>query len=164
MNSKRTILIALALSLISLLALAGYTQYAQASAGNTAGQNRLVGTWVCDVPGEPPFRALQTFHADGTFTETSSLLAQGQEGPAHGAWKRDGQEYDLTFQLFAFDPETNESSGMFRVRIRLQVDSATHLTATYNIVEFIEPDGTIVELFQGPDAYTCDRLEVVPVP
>ncbi|GAB4582083.1 MAG: hypothetical protein Fur0022_48360 [Anaerolineales bacterium] len=161
MNTKRNILITLAISLLALLALVGFMQVRSAQAESS---NRLVGTWVCDVPGEPAFRALQTFHADGTFTETSSLLAIGQEGPAHGAWKRNGSEYNLTFQLFAFDPDTTESTGMFRVRIRLQVDSATHLTATYGIVEFIEPDGTIIELFQGPDTYTCDRLEVVPVP
>lgn len=128
------------------------------------GRRKIVGTWVCDVPGEPAFRALQTFHADGTFTETSSLLTRGEEGPAHGVWIRDDGEYQLTFQLFAFDPATSESTGMFRVRVALEVDSPNHLTATFGVVDFIEPDGTITELFRGPEAYTCDRLNVVPVP
>jgi hypothetical protein len=162
MNTKRTILIALVLCLIGLLALAGF---AQASPANADSANKLAGTWLCDVVSAPePFRALQTFHEDGTFTETSSLLAEGQEGPAQGVWVRDGRDYQLTFQLFAFDPETTESTGMIRVRIRLQVDSATHLTATYGIVEFIEPDGTVIELGAGPDPYTCTRVEVIPVP
>jgi hypothetical protein len=165
MKTKRTILIALVLSLISLLALAGYTQYVQASTGNADSANRLVGTWLCDVVAAPePFRALQTFHADGTFTETSSDLAKGVEGPAHGVWVRDGRDYQLTFQLFAFDPETTESTGMIRVRIRLQVDNATHLTATHGIVEFIEPDGTVIELDSSPNPYSCNRVEVIPVP
>src|SRR5687768_11370753 len=66
-------------------------------------RRKIVGTWICDVPnGQPvPFQALQTFHADGTFTETSSLLGRGEEGPAHGVWSRDDGLYRLTFQLFA---------------------------------------------------------------
>ena len=77
-------------------------------------RRKLVGTWICDVPnGDPvPFMALQTFHADGTFTETSSLLGRGEEGPAHGVWSRDDGKYRLTFQLFAFDPATGDNVGM----------------------------------------------------
>lgn len=165
MITKRTVLTTILISLIGFLALAGYTQYVQASTGNADGPNRLVGTWLCDVVAAPePFRALHTFHADGTYTETSSELAKGLEGPAHGVWVRDGRDYQLTFQLFAFDPETTESTGMIRVRIRLQVDSETHLTATYGIVELILPDGTVIELDSSPNPYTCNRLEVIPVP
>jgi hypothetical protein len=147
--------------LIGFLALTGF---AQASASSEKAAGRLAGTWLCDVGGPEPFRALQTFHEDGTFTETSSLLGQGEEGPAHGVWRRDGRQYQLTFQLFAFDPGTGESPGMIRVRIRLKVDSPDHLTANFGVVEFIDPDGTVTELDRSPDPYTCNRLKVVPVP
>lgn len=159
MNTKRIIILLVIVGLIAAIASSAY-----AARADDDGRRKIVGTWVCDVPGEPPFRALQTFHEDGTFTETSSLLAQGQEGPAHGVWNRQGGKYQLTFQLFAFDPATGESTGMIRVRVSLIVDSPDHLTATFSVVDFIDPDGTITELFRGPDAYTCDRLQVVPVP
>jgi hypothetical protein len=159
MNLKRISITLLVVGMIAALVTSAYTANA-----DDGGRRKIVGTWLCDVPGEPAFRALQTFHADGTFTETSSLLAQGQEGPAHGVWMRDDGEYQLNFQLFAFDPSTGESTGMIRVRVSLAVDRPDHLAATFGVVEFIDPDGTITELVRGPDAYTCNRLEVVPVP
>jgi hypothetical protein len=159
MNIKRISILLVIVGVIATLVTSAYTANA-----DDGGRRKLAGTWLCDVPGEPAFRALQTFHADGTFTETSSLLAQGQEGPAHGVWVRDDGGYQLTFQLFAFDPGTGESTGMIRVRVSLVVDSPDHLMATFSVVDFIDPDGTITELFRGPDAYTCTRLKVVPVP
>lgn len=159
MNIKRISRKLLILAVIAALATTAYV-----AADSDGARRKLVGTWVCDVPGDPGFRALQTFHADGTFTETSSLLGLKEEGPAHGAWIRDDGEYQLTFQLFAFDPSTGESTGMFRVRVSIELDSLDHLTASFGVVDFIDPDGTITELFRGPDAYTCDRLKVVPVP
>jgi hypothetical protein len=128
---------------------------------------KIVGTWFCDVAveeGQPPFRALHTFHADGTFTETSSDLAKGLEGPAHGVWKRTDDGYLLTFQLFAFDADTHESTGMTRVRISLRLDGQDEIKATFGIVDSIDLDGNITELFRGPDPYTCTRVKVVPVP
>ena len=126
-----------------------------------------MGTWVCDVAveeGQPPFRALHTFHADGTFTETSSDLAKLLEGPAHGVWKRADDKYQLTFQPFAFDQDTHESTGMIRVRVSLRVDGPDHLSGLFSVVDSIDLDGNITELFRGPDPYTCTRLKVVPVP
>jgi len=159
MNIKRISILFVIVGVIAALVTSAYSANA-----DDGGRRKLVGTWLCDIPGEAPFQALQTFQADGTFTETSSLLAQGQEGPAHGVWVRDGGEYQLNFQLFAFDPSTGESTGMIRVRVSLQVDGPDHLTATFGVVEFIDPDGTVTELVRGPDAYTCTRLKVVPVP
>lgn len=159
MNTKRIKFALLIVGLIAILVTSAF-----AAKADDDGRRKLVGTWVCDVPGEPPFRALQTFHADGTFTETSSLLGQEQKGPAHGVWSRDDGKYRLTFQLFAFDPATGDNVGMIRVRISLRLDSADHLTATFGFADFIDPDGTITELGGGPDAYTCERMKVVPVP
>src|SRR5687768_6016306 len=111
MNLKR---ISIALLIIGVIATLVTSAYA---ANDDDGRGKIVGTWVCDIAGEPPFRALQTFHADGTFTETSSDLAKLEEGPSHGVWKRADDKYQLTFQLFAFDPDTHESTGMVRVRV-----------------------------------------------
>jgi hypothetical protein len=111
-----------------------------------------------------PFQALQTFHEGGTFTETSSLLGRDEEGPAHGVWKRDGKLYRLTFQLFAFDPGTGDSVGMIRVRITLKQEGADQLNATASFVEFIAPDGSVTELGNETNPYTCTRVQVLPVP
>ena len=159
MNKKR---ISIVLAIIALIS-AVFTSAFGAKADDDD-RRRIVGTWVCDVPnGDPvPFQALQTFHDDGTFVETSSLLGRGEEGPAHGVWKRDGRIYRLTFQLFAFDPATGDHVGMIRVRVSLQLDKHDLLTATFASADFIHPDGTIEELGGGPDAYTCTRMEVVP--
>jgi len=54
--------------------------------------------------------------------------------------------------------------GMIRVRVSLKVVKPDHLTATFGFADFINPDGTITELGGGPDAYTCTRMNVVPVP
>jgi hypothetical protein len=158
------------LLITALIAALATSVYAAANPAEAARQNKLVGTWVCSVHEGAPdaFKALQTFHADGTFTETSSLLAKGEEGPAQGVWAKSAGKgenvYDLTFQLFAFDPASRESVGMLRIRISLRLDGADHLTATSEFAEFVNPDGTITELGGGPDAYTCDRLQVIPVP
>ena len=160
MNIKRISITLFVVGMIAALVTSAYTAKAD------DGRRKLVGTWICDVPnGDPvPFMALQTFHADGTFTETSSLLGRGEEGPAHGVWSRDDDIYRLTFQLFAFDPATGDNVGMIRVRVSLKVDKPDHLTATFGFADFIDLDGTITELSGGPDAYTCTRMNVVPVP
>lgn len=159
MNIKRISVRLLMVALIAAIATSAYTAKADDDS-----RRKIVGTWVCDVPnGDPvPFQALQTFHEDGTFTETSSLLGRGEEGPAHGVWKRDGRLYRLTFQLFAFDSATGDNVGMIRVRVSLKLDKADLLTATFASADFINPDGTITELGGGPDAYTCTRMKVLP--
>ncbi|HKY55174.1 MAG TPA: hypothetical protein VJM08_12745 [Anaerolineales bacterium] len=161
MNVKR-----ISISLLMVILLVAIATSAYSAKADDDGRRKIVGTWVCNVhEGSPdPFQALQTFHADGTFTETSSNLAKGEEGPAHGVWSKDGNKYHLTFQLFAFDPASSESVGMIRVRISLRLDDADHLTATSELAEFIDPDGNITELGGGPDAYTCTRMKVLPVP
>jgi hypothetical protein len=161
MNNKR---IKSALLLVGLIAILVTSAFA---ANGEDDRRKIVGTWFCDIAveeGQPPFRALQTFHADGTFTETSSDLAKLLEGPAHGVWSRDDGRYRLTFQLFAFDPDTHVSTGMIRVRVSLRLDGPDKLKATFAAVDSIDFDGTITELFSGPDAYTCSRIKVVPVP
>ena len=126
----------------------------------TAG-NELVGTWNCNIgesdAGNPPFEALQTFNFDGTFVETSSLLGMNGEGPAHGVWERDAGRYILTFELFVFDPGTGESVGRVRVRNLIRVAGNRMSFISYNVVDFIEPGGNVIE---GIDSgtYTAQRL------
>jgi len=164
MNKKRILLI---LALVSVLLGVAATAWAQTSDATILGRpSRLTGTWLIDVSesdqGLPPFRALQTFHADGTFTETSSLLGGGEEGPAHGVWQRiDRDDYALTFYLFVFD-ENGDAAGMVRVRVAIHLIDSDHLTGD-TAVDFIEPDGTVIpDVDSGP--FTGERLLVEPVP
>lgn len=121
----------------------------------------LVGTWTVQVssPDGAPFQALQTFHADGSFTETSDLLATLTEGPAHGVWVRDGDVYRLTFLLFAFD---GERSPVGRIRVRAEVhyspDRPGRFTADYQ-VDFLGNDGTTLNGI-GTGSGTARRLRV----
>lgn len=131
-------------------------------AENSSIGNDLVGTWFCSVGespgGAPPFEAYQTFNSDGTFVETSSLLGGNGEGPAHGVWERSIRGYLLTFELFVFDPMTGESVGRVRVRNYIRTNGRNNFTS-YNVVDFIEPDGTVIE---GIDSgvYTAERVRV----
>ena len=111
------------------------------------------GSWNIKVAesdgGFPPFEALHTFGLDGTFVETSSNLATGTEGPAHGVWERvRPNRYLLTFELFIFDPQTGASVGRVRVRCSIQMRSANELTAM-TAVDVIEPDGTVISDVDG---------------
>ena len=157
MNIKRISVRLLIVALVTAVAASAYTARVDDDA-----RQKLVGTWACNVAGDPSFQALHTYHADGTFTETSSLLGQGQEGPAHGVWDRNGNKYGLTFQLFAFDPETGESTGMIRVRVTLKVDKPDHIKATFGSADLIDLDGNVTALGGGPDPYTCTRVKVLP--
>jgi hypothetical protein len=126
-----------------------------------AGQNALVGTWYITVPGPTPeenFYAYQTFGADGTFVETSSLLATLTEGPAHGVWEKARRGFVLTFELFAFDPESRSPVGRVRVRNYLQVADADHFTSD-SAVDFIELDGTVIpNIATGP--FSGERVQL----
>jgi hypothetical protein len=123
----------------------------------------IVGTWSVHIPtsntGLPPFNALQTFHDGGTFTESSDLLITQTEGPAFGVWKGNGHRYNLTFQLFAFDPDKKESVGMVRVRAFIRMISDDEFEAE-SVVDFIAPDGTIEKGIDG-GPFTGKRVKVI---
>lgn len=113
----------------------------------------LVGTWYVTVPGPTPeetFYAYHTFGLDGTFVETSSLLISLTEGPAHGVWERRFNGNVLTFELFAFDPETSTQVGRVRVRCFIRPDGRNGMTAE-TAVDFIDLDGTVTpNIATGP--------------
>lgn len=125
-------------------------------------KSALVGTWVINVPASPggaEFNALQTFHAEGTMTETSDLLAKLGEGPAHGAWTGKKRDYQITFELFVFDPDGN-SAGRVRVRATIRLTDEDNFTADSS-VDFIEPNGNVIpDIGSGP--FTGTRLKVMP--
>lgn len=137
-------------------------QEARSLEGTELSKTALVGTWVINVPASPggaEFNALQTFHADGTMTETSDLLAKLGEGPAHGAWTGKKRDYQITFELFVFDPDRNPA-GRVRVRATVRLTDEDNFTAD-SAVDFIEPNGNVIpDIGSGP--FTGTRLKVMP--
>lgn len=137
-------------------------QEARLLEGTELSKTALVGTWVINVPASPggaEFNALQTFHADGTMTETSDLLAKLGEGPAHGAWTGKKRDYQITFELFVFDPDRNPA-GRVRVRATVRLTDEDNFTAD-SAVDFIEPNGNVIpDIGSGP--FTGTRLKVMP--
>lgn len=125
----------------------------------------LTGTWRVYIPqsngGFPPFNAYHTFNADGTFTEVSDLLTTLTESPAHGVWSGKKSDYQLTFELFVFDPQTKAPAGRVRVRCAITLSEDGNSFTAQSLVDFIEPGGTIIEAVDsGP--FTGTRVTVVP--
>lgn len=141
------------------------------AAANSMGESRievgqvareLTGSWNVQIPesdgGAAPFEALHTFGGDGTFVETSSLLGTRTEGPAHGVWSRTLGGFILTFELFAFDPDTGEAVGRVRVRNFIQYsDRGGNAFQALSTVDFIEPDGNVISDIDG-GPFTATRI------
>ncbi len=126
----------------------------------------LTGTWRVAIPtsdgGLPPFNAYQTFSDDGTFTEVSDLLTTQTESPAHGVWSGKKSDYQLTFELFVFDPETKLPAGRVRVRNNITLSADGDSFTSDSVVDFITPDGMVIEgVDSGP--FSGTRVKVVPI-
>jgi hypothetical protein len=124
-------------------------------------KKRIVGTWVLTVfPSDSPaFGSLQTYNADGTMTETSSLLPQLSVSPAHGVWEGKKNDYTVTFEMFAFD-QTGETVGRLRVRGRVRVNNDDTLTGD-GLLDLILPDGSVIPNIASTPV-TGTRRKVVP--
>ncbi|MBK8900282.1 MAG: hypothetical protein IPM53_03795 [Anaerolineaceae bacterium] len=90
----------------------------------------LVGSWKLTIArsqaGLPPFLALHTYFADGTMTETTSVMGKVTEGPGHGIWRSAGEEFASAFELFSFD-ESGEYTATVRVRVTIRLDGSDQI-------------------------------------
>ena len=114
-------------------------------AAPAAGGGVLIGAWVIDVQNvlTPPFQAMQTFHIGGSMNESTDLLAGLGEGPGHGGWRKDGDAFTATFELFIFNPDRTPA-GIIRVRETLKLTDENSLTG-FAVADIILPDGTLIE-------------------
>ncbi|MBL8114132.1 MAG: hypothetical protein JNK60_14725 [Acidobacteria bacterium] len=123
----------------------------------------IVGTWYVVVPGPTPadnFYAYQTFNADGTFVETSSLLGGLTEGPAHGSWRQVGLDtFRLTFELFFF--ENGAPAG--RVRVRATVNATGGRLLADSAVDILDLDGTVLAENVGGGPFSGQVVAVLPL-
>jgi hypothetical protein len=131
---------------------------------NTQSPVPLVGTWKLNIDRSktnlPPFLSLHTYFADGTMTETTSELGKGGEGPGHGVWQGQSEDYEATFELFLFS-DCGEFTGTAQVRTVIHLDDPDHISGQA-IVDLIAPDGRIeanidVSPFEGT------RVKVIPI-
>jgi hypothetical protein len=74
-------------------------------------------------------------------TETTSELGKGVEGPGHGVWEGQGDEYTGTFELFLFS-DSGEYAGTARVRIEIRLDSPDHISGQA-AVDLMALDGSL---------------------
>lgn len=137
-------------------------QESESGAVLQANDDKIVGTWVVHIPasdgGGAPFDALHTFGGDGTFVETSSLLATLTEGPAHGVWKGKKRDYDYTFELFVFNADQTVA-GRVRVYGSIHINGDNNFTGTYTVA-FINLDGSVDDAIDGGE-FTGTRLQVI---
>jgi hypothetical protein len=106
-------------------------------------QSPLVGSWKLSIArsqaGLPPFLALHTYSADGTMTETTSVLGKATEGPGHGIWHSVGEKFISAFELFSFD-ESGEYVATVRVRATIRLDGSDQIRGE-TAVDIFPPDG-----------------------
>ncbi len=147
----------------SLLALVLCFASTAAEAAQGKSLDPIVGTWTVTVSNSDgsSFNAIQTFHADGTFTETSDLLGKLPEGPSHGVWEKDGEVYRLTFVLFGFDA-TGAANGKIRVRGEMRLRPGNRdFDASYK-VDNLPADGTVLDTV-GTGTGIARKLQVLPL-
>lgn len=137
-------------------------QESESGAVIQANEDKIVGTWVVHIPasdgGGAPFDALHTFGGDGTFVETSSLLATLTEGPAHGIWKGKKRDYDYTFELFVFNADQTVA-GRVRVYGSIHINGDNNFTGTYTVA-FINLDGSVDDAIDGGE-FAGTRLQII---
>jgi hypothetical protein len=95
----------------TLLCFAGIASASEAATPKTG--RSPVGAWkmqvtfvTCDTwaPFRAPFPALNTFYADGNFSEVSSGLGPAFRNPGHGRWARTGKNaLAITSEIQLFD-------------------------------------------------------------
>jgi hypothetical protein len=119
----------------------------------------IVGVWHVTVESAdfPPFQALQAYHRDGTYTDTTDILGTLSEGPGLGVWRRMGSEYVVTFELFAFE-EDGSPAGTVRVHNTVRNVGRSSFEGT-GTVDFVTPDGMLLEGV-GSATFTGERLKV----
>ena len=140
MQRKRSIVVALAVLMlvIGVVSAPAAQKPAQASA--------IVGSWdaVVTIEGQPPFRALATFNADGTTVESSSH-PPSVRSPAYGVWSRTGPNvFAMTRLFFRFNPATGAYLGTTKVNATVTVSTDRKSFTAVSRSEMRDPAGALV--------------------
>lgn len=137
-----------------------------------AGRPDITGTWLVNInfnagaanavaqtslpaPGvrtQAPFVAVETFHADGSFIETSLTDYQPPAGPpGQGVWERTGnREFALTFYGVSLTDLLNpQLLGTYKVRSKLKLNRTGEEFSGPFVVEIYDATGNLVTTFDG---------------
>lgn len=125
----------------------------------------LTGAWLVDVTPQgqgapPPFKALASFHSDGTLVETESdTLIPPFITPGHGVWEkvRNGV-FAFKILFLTFDGQGN-FTGTAKVHGTIFIDGGSPDQYTSPAtVEFFDADGNF--LFGGDASGTARRIKL----
>ena len=143
MNQMRSIVAAMA---VLALAIGVVSAGAAQKPGQPAQASAIVGSWdvVVTIEGQPPFRALATFNADGTTVE-SSAHPPSLRSPAYGVWARTGPNvFSMTRLFFRFNPQTGAYLGTTKVNATVTVASDRQSFTAVSRSEMRDPAGGLV--------------------
>jgi len=134
------------------------------AANDSAASQRLTQT-PSGVRTQAPFIAVETFHSDGTFTETSLTDYLPPAGPpGQGVWVKTGaREFALTIYGVTVGDLTNpQFQGTYKVRSKLTLNRSGEEFSGPFTVEIYDPTGTLLFTFDG--TAQGRRAHVDPLP
>ena len=151
---RRKGVIVAAIMLLSLAVTIAVGSVSAAAAGDEPAQKSaqlLVGSWdvtvtLLDPPPTIPAtgRALATFNADGTSTETSNSPLAARD-TAHGSWRRIGPNlFAVTRVWFRFNPQTGAYLGTQKLNATVRVEANGQTFAAASQSELRDVDGNLV--------------------
>jgi hypothetical protein len=114
---------------------------------------------------QAPFIALETFHSDGTFIETSLIDYIAPQGPpGQGVWEKTGsREFALTIYGVIIGTVTNpQFEGTYKVRSRLTLNNTGEEFSGPFKIEIFDPAGNSITTLDGTAQGRRAKLETLP--
>ena len=114
---------------------------------------------------QAPFIAVETFHTDGTFIETSLTDFQPPAGPpGQGLWAKTGtREFALTFYGVTIGDVTNpQLQGTYKVRSKLTLSLTGNEFEGPILIEIYDPSGALAFTVEGTAQGRRARLDPLP--
>ena len=158
-RNARPLLIILVLLIVALTVssttLFGKAALSANSSANNEGSD-LVGVWEVETPalndcqtGEPipPIvRVMYMFNQGGTITLEDTLTFEGPyRTTGAGVWKRiSGRNYTYVNQHYSFDKDSNEQTGIVKVRSNVTLSQDLNSFTEIGTVEVTDPNGNPV--------------------
>ena len=114
---------------------------------------------------QAPFIALETFHSDGTFIETSLTDYLPPQGPpGQGVWEKTGsREFALTIYGVTVGNVSNpQFEGTYKVRSRLTLTNTGEEFSGPFKIDIFDPAGNLVTTLDGTAQGRRAKLEPLP--
>lgn len=176
---------AFVVAVASLVAAAQTTSDKDSRSKESAAQPDIVGTWLFNLningaanasPAQAsqqntggrtqaPFTAVETFHPDGTFTETSLTDYLPPQGPpGQGVWGRTGgREFALTIYGVSIGSVINpQFQGTYKVRSKLTLTGKGDEVSGPFVIELYDPAGNLAATLDGTAQGRRARLDPLP--